>query len=301
VTKLVVILVRKGNGVKLGSQFSAYLTFSIIRKKKCDEVKPKCADCRRLNLPCTRTVRTSLQKEPPPLYSAETHEDASGPLTTSPSTNENYVVTPSTESITIDIDVPVFGEVDQSFTDFDIALCSAKPVYQWLPDDTFQMLANGIKNFDVINDLDLEDGEPHVLAIDGVDVASSSYRGGKQISAPSNWLPLDPMNIPYNMTLSPLDQLTSQQDRLLFQHYTHIVSRSLCIASSDNENPFLKLMMPLASASSAVMGAVLALSAVHLKHNGGYPEIVQRGINHQTKGESNSAPLKLHTDEMEQL
>lgn len=98
------------------------------------------------------------------------------------------------------------------------------------------------------------------------------------------------MTIPYTLTLTPLEKLTNRQDQHLFHHYTNVVSRSLSIASADVQNPFLKQMMPLASASNAVMGALLALSAVHLKYNGGYPEVAQRGLNRQTEGENAFPP-----------
>lgn len=40
------------------------------RKKKCDEVKPRCSDCRRLNIPCRWPSTSSNHSEPSP--SAET-------------------------------------------------------------------------------------------------------------------------------------------------------------------------------------------------------------------------------------
>lgn len=36
------------------------------RKKKCDEVKPRCADCRRLNIPCRWPSNQSSHSEPSP-------------------------------------------------------------------------------------------------------------------------------------------------------------------------------------------------------------------------------------------
>ena len=98
------------------------------------------------------------------------------------------------------------------------------------------------------------------------------------------WLSFNTMSVPYSLTVSPLDSLTNKHDRHLFQHYAQIVSRSLSIASGGDSNPFLREVVPLATESSAVMGALLALSAIHLKYNGGYKEIVQRGLNRQING-----------------
>jgi hypothetical protein len=83
---------------------------------------------------------------------------------------------------------------------------------------------------------------------------------------------------------SPLDRLTGREDRYLFYHYSNVVARSLCVASPQEGNPFLRLMLPLATTNTAVMGAVLALSACHLQHNGGSSEFVSVGLSHQTQG-----------------
>lgn len=223
----------------------------------------------------------------PPLQTTEAHEESNSPPATYSSSLSGVV--PSPEDFKhFGTDISVSSLPDQLSTENKLALYHEEPVYQWLSDNTSHIFGNSISDFDVINDLNLRDGEPNVLNIDKVNLPNSPFDNNFQTPALSNWFPLDPMSIPYSLTLSPIDQLKSQQDKLLFQHYTHIVSRSLCITSSDDDNPFLKLMIPLASASSAVIGAILALSAVHLKHNGGYPEIIQRGLNHQTKGNENT-------------
>jgi hypothetical protein len=83
---------------------------------------------------------------------------------------------------------------------------------------------------------------------------------------------------------TPLDRLKAREDRYLFHHYSHVVARSLSVASPQESNPFLRLLLPLATTNTAVMGAMLALSACHLQHNGGSSEFVRVGLSHQTQG-----------------
>lgn len=244
------------------------------RKKKCDEMKPKCSDCRRLNLPCTQTVRPSRKQKP----LAINNETPKAARSSNSDREAQDSVTSASES-TICPTIPPAGTTpDHSLVQ------QTNPIYQWLAEDTFQMLASSIEDGDIMHECNQENGESSHLGFDGVEVPDFLYDGETQTQL--IWDSLDPMIIPYSLAFSPVDHLSNEQDKMLFHHYTHVVSRSLCIASTDDDNPFLKLMIPLASGSSAVMGAILALSAVHLKYNGGYPESVQRGLKRQIKGMS---------------
>ncbi|CAG8088823.1 unnamed protein product [Penicillium olsonii] len=58
--------------------------------------------------------------------------------------------------------------------------------------------------------------------------------------------------------------LCTEEDRSLFNHYVHVVSRALCRSNTD-QNPFLVTLLPLAAASNAVTSIILALSGCHWK------------------------------------
>ncbi|RFU31581.1 hypothetical protein B7463_g4765, partial [Scytalidium lignicola] len=237
------------------------------RKKKCDEAKPKCSDCRRLNLPCVRTIRPPATATSP----SETASDGSSalPMKIEPDLSQSKISSPPNQT-------PLSGNIYPAAEEKSLAHRS-QPIYQWLaarrPSEASSSAATDGQ--EPIDDTKREDEEGNSSK---TDVTVVGFRRGDTPDRQSNWLPLDPMTIPYTLTLNPLDQLTNRQDQHLFHHYIHVVSRSLSIASEDGNNPFLKMLMPLASASNAVMGALLALSAVHLKYNGGYPEIAQRAL-----------------------
>lgn len=76
--------------------------------------------------------------------------------------------------------------------------------------------------------------------------------------------------------------INGSQDQHLLRHFIRVVSRTLSIVHEDAVNPFITLIVPLAGASQVVMESLLALSASHLKKI--YPEILQRGLSHQSKG-----------------
>lgn len=251
------------------------------RKKKCDEAQPKCSDCRRLKLPCTRTFAAKTVCNAP---SSNPQSDAASPEISVSIEQESVlppVVMPS-PSTSSSLHTGVFDLVslDQNGSP------QSTPIYQWLATENVSALANDSVEFDIINDLNHDNEGPERLVLNPFDESNLSYDNA--ILQHSNWLFPDSLTIPYSPKLSPLTQLANRQDQHLFQHYIHIVSHSLCIASGNDDNPFLGLMIPLAAASPAVMGGILTLSAIHLKHNGGYPEVVQRGINLQTKGTSRS-------------
>ncbi|CAG8083159.1 unnamed protein product [Penicillium salamii] len=58
--------------------------------------------------------------------------------------------------------------------------------------------------------------------------------------------------------------LCTDEDKSLFNHYVHVVSRALC-RSSTKRNPFLVTLLPLAAASDAVTSVILTLSGCHWK------------------------------------
>jgi transcriptional activator protein UGA3 len=246
------------------------------RKKKCDELKPKCSDCQRLNLLCVRTVSKTTARAQRLFRQAVSTPTHSEPANSNMHTSQAVITSPSS-----DYKSPA-GSLDGVILHDDKFKDQPNAVYQWLATDGSDFSRRD--NFDVFDSLILEDSEAPFLQFDAADIPDFLYE--KSSHSSPDWFSTEPITIPYNPTLLPLDQLSNRQDQHLLQHYTQIVSRSLCIASTDEDNPFLKYIMPLASTSPAVMGAVLTLSAAHLKHNGGYPETVQRSLKHQTKGKN---------------
>lgn len=137
------------------------------------------------------------------------------------------------------------------------------------------MISDSPENFDDFEKVNFDNNDLSFLTL-GAMPENMMFQMNSP-GSPLNWSsPMKSVSIPYALVIPAISQLKNRQDQHLLQHYASVVSKSLCIASTDEDNPFLKLMMPLASNSSAVMGALLALSAVHLKYNGGYPETVNR-------------------------
>lgn len=99
-----------------------------------------------------------------------------------------------------------------------------------------------------------------------------------QISRPSG------LDLERPISKSPFD-ISDPKDQHLLRHFIRTVSRTLSVVHEDATNPFLCLVVPLAGSSKVVMESLLALSAAHLR--GVYPEILHRGLSHQSKGDLN--------------
>ncbi|KAL4890558.1 fungal-specific transcription factor domain-containing protein [Aspergillus ambiguus] len=95
------------------------------RKKKCDEIRPRCSDCRRLNLPCR--WKSSSPSSPGSAASAPSHTCTSSPLSeTSNSLTLTSVTDPTTPSDQTGLEDPI-GSLSAWLTPEAIAAPVASP------------------------------------------------------------------------------------------------------------------------------------------------------------------------------
>ncbi|KAJ5358261.1 hypothetical protein N7541_005419 [Penicillium brevicompactum] len=89
-----------------------------------------------------------------------------------------------------------------------------------------------------------------------------------------------PVNPPLGRCfLSANSHLQTEEDKSLFNHYVHVVSRALCRSGDTERNPFLITLLPLAAQSAAVTSVILSLSGCHWKRV--YPDIWGRALKRQ--------------------
>lgn len=181
----------------------------VCRKKKCDELRPRCSDCRRLNLPCQWS---------PGIETTNDLSDSSSP--------ESHATEPSYTEL-VDL-----SDGDRIVTTY------------ITPEDDEEFIATLF---------------PH------------PFREQHAV-VPSIDRPL----------LSANPYLSSEEDRSLFNHYIHVVSRALSRSHDTDRNPFLVTLLPLAAASDAVTSVILSLSGCHWRRV--YPSIWGRALKRQGKG-----------------
>lgn len=176
------------------------------RKKKCDEIQPRCSDCRRLNLPCQWKASPSF------------------PSSTDPS------LPPSSES--------------------SLSLATPDPI------------------------------SPSDQAVDD------------PIGSLSPWLAVEEIIMPVASPCGSANPyLHNDEERSLFNHYLHIVARSLSRSGDPDGNPFLSILLPMAASSDTVTSVILGLSGCHWKRV--YPGIWNRALARQGKGMYDTA-IRVH-------
>jgi hypothetical protein len=91
------------------------------------------------------------------------------------------------------------------------------------------------------------------------------------------------MNLPLSRSpISANPHLRTEEDRSLFNHYIHVVSRALSRSQDVDRNPFLITLLPLAAVSDTVTSVILSLSGCHWKRV--YPTIWGCALTRQGKG-----------------
>ncbi|KAJ5125094.1 uncharacterized protein N7515_008919 [Penicillium bovifimosum] len=189
--------------------------FAMQGKKKCDECRPRCSDCRRLNLGCHWLVgATTVEGDRP-----ET-SDACSP---------SCLPTLSAEIVPNNDPEP---EGD---------LSTPRPITPFDAEDFIATLF------------------PHPLP---------------RTSAVTP--PLSQLSISIN------PYLRTDEERSLFNHYIHVVSRALCRSGDKENNPFLVTLLPLAAVSDTVTSVILSLSGCHWKRV--YPTIWGTALTRQGQG-----------------
>ncbi|KAI6778297.1 uncharacterized protein J7T54_008475 [Emericellopsis cladophorae] len=81
---------------------------------------------------------------------------------------------------------------------------------------------------------------------------------------------------------SLMPNLTSADDKALFNHYSAVVANTLCRTSQSNvSNPYILHILPMAVSDDTIRHCVLALSGSHWKRT--QPRLSERGLVHQAK------------------
>ncbi|KAL3479794.1 fungal-specific transcription factor domain-containing protein [Aspergillus californicus] len=97
--------------------------------------------------------------------------------------------------------------------------------------------------------------------------------------AKSNALVLPPGDSPLRASPSLLgDHLNGE--RHIYNHFLHVFSRALVVVK-DDENPFLRFLVPMAFTHASIRHAIIALSASHLAK--AYPEFQLDALKHQSR------------------
>ena len=228
------------------------------RKKKCDEQKPSCGDCERLHLDCSwpakrgrtnsnkqRVESTSLPETTP--WQMEGVDEA-GILTDFdlPPLSCSFlglgVIDGNTHAL--DANTPQRFTMDDSMLDFNLSASAG----------TWDVSHSSIASATVDSDID------------------SSI-----ISAAS------PNSTPLS-TCGPsfLPDLTSPDDKALYNHYSTVVAKTLCRTSDSRPgNPYIAHLLPMAMSNGTIRHCILALSASHWKRM--QPRLSERGLYHQNK------------------
>lgn len=247
------------------------------RKKKCDETKPRCGDCRRLCLECAWPAERTKDKSPS--LSALQESSSSDKLGGDPAI----------------IEIPIRHSQSPS-----PSASSSSPHSNGS--------ANGRSHS---NASSLRGDSKAKCAVIKHDSASDTEGISDKLSwdlstSPPTWVDaFTPVSngstheLDFgNPTLSVyvpqlLPQLQTPNDRALMNHYSTIVSSILSRRASTN-NPYNHYLLPMAQGNDLVLHCILALSANHWRKL--QPTLGGRGLYHQGKAASALAQLLPHVD-----
>jgi transcriptional activator protein UGA3 len=197
------------------------------RKKKCDEQRPTCGDCKRLHLDCH--PRVPIEKPSGAVTVANHHSSAEPREQHAPSGNAAFTSWANRVADGLD------GDLSLPFTD-------------WVALIEYENLGGLSRPATLANSVALVD-----LPVPSPKDDELGY---------ATFLPATALN---NLTGVTLDALRSWTigERHLLNHFLQSVSRALVLVE-DEDNPFLRVIVPMALENSMVRHALVALSACHL-------------------------------------
>ena len=221
------------------------------RRKKCDEVKPKCADCRRLNLTCSWP--SPARAKPRNKRQVAPHEEETAPL---PDPLDDD---PVASHLPVEVQVDVEEEAGH-----------------WMPEAAPDLDLN-----DLIGAFDL----PLVTLPAGTDASEISLSAAFDLPPitlqPSSESAPSPASSLTQIIPSTVPELTIDEDRALLNHFIKIVAPNLSrTKDTEGPNPYLSTLMPLTLENKIVLDSVLALSANHWRRT--QPRFATRGQFHQS-------------------
>jgi transcriptional activator protein UGA3 len=225
------------------------------RRKKCDEQKPVCGDCQRLALPCRRREVPAAQAT---LSPASSRSDTGTPLdhaeiTMIYNTNTTTTTEPSTGS-----------DLWEARITENLAAPQAAAFSDWIALIGSDNSAGLGTRSNLANSTALVDLPVPCARDDEVGMAM--------------FLPPTALN---NLTGITRESLRSWSipERHLLNHFLQSVSRTLVIVE-DTDNPFLRVIVPMALENTTVRASLVALSASHLSKV--YPEFGRDTLVHRS-------------------
>ncbi|OAQ57498.2 fungal transcriptional regulatory protein [Pochonia chlamydosporia 170] len=282
------------------------------RKKKCDEIKPRCSDCRRLCLTC--------DWPPEQKYKAKTGSNATDiPVKEIVSCNNNIVVPVSTSSYMVKpmADMKMREMSLRNSPSSMTASCGGNHINY---DDQTQHHGSQIGYGDFNPQIYHRTTVTAVASSGGVlsSVAMSAPSGVNDELAPdtglisattpyrfdsfkpiTNGSPVVSMDsVPPAQSLSIyiphfMPQLSSSQDRSLLNHYATTVA-SILSRRASAANPYTSYILPMAQSNDLVLHCILTLSANHWRKL--QPHMGDRGLLHKSRATQGLAGILPHID-----
>ncbi|QUC22869.1 uncharacterized protein UV8b_07110 [Ustilaginoidea virens] len=298
------------------------------RKKKCDETKPRCGDCRRLCLECTWPQERQARSAKPGSAVADEPLNAlarlnSGLVAPIP-TGSSFKQEPD---VLLMRDIPIRGSPSPSSSSssgghgsYDTPSQHGHPGHgaQLSFPDTYADFNRPINYSSLMTMATTAMAIPLSAAIpvtsgvfSGLTPDMSPSRLSWDISAsPPAWLDavtpvsnnspaasLDSVHsAPSSLSIyvpQLMPQLIAPQDKALLNHYSTIVS-SILSRRSSVDNPYNGYLLPMAQSNDLVLHCILALSANHWRKL--QPDLGDRGLLHKSKATQALAGILPHVD-----
>lgn len=247
------------------------------RKKKCDEIKPSCGDCRRLCLDCVWPAQRQRGAAARALAALR------APLTATPST-EDLSLSPANEAMlhtaTIATDVIVKEEYPHGYSPGSSS-----------GSGSVSGQTEVSSNYSLVKSIETDLTHVENVMWSGVSTDLPWYDSGSLLS--NNESPPGSVS---GMTLTTyipnmIPQLSSPVDRALFNHYTSVVS-SILSRRPSTLNPYNHYLLPMAHSNELVLHCILALSGNHWRKM--QPSMANRGLVHKSRAQQLLAQLLPH-------
>lgn len=296
------------------------------RKKKCDEIKPRCGDCRRLCLDCAwPPERHSRSKAAAAAAAAVAASSTSTSSSSSSSTaavskhnSVDSVIPPPAAADAPMMEIPIrnspspvstpasgrHGSYDSSSHSSHGSHTSSHPShgsFSHPPDQTPSMaMATAAMSMPATTTAGMANGLSLDMSPGKVswDMSNSSPGWIEAITPISNGSPAASFESTPMTSLSVyvpqlLPQLSAPQDKALLNHYSTIVS-SILSRRASSTNPYNNYLLPMAQGNDLVLHCILALSANHWRKL--QPDMGDRGLLHKSKATQSLARLLPHVD-----
>ncbi|KAG6126445.1 hypothetical protein E4U09_002565 [Claviceps aff. purpurea] len=296
------------------------------RKKKCDEIKPRCGDCRRLCLDCAWPADRHSKSKPSSSKADETIQDLAdddGSIMTSMARSSNGNA-PAGVMVLRDLPIRTSLSPSPSSSSGRHSLYDNQSQYSHMSRNSqaeFSAYAGfqcPVDQTPVMNmassasvSMPSSAGMPMTSGIIGelTPDMSPSTLSWEMPSTPSGWVEainstsngsttgsVEPVSPSQSLSLyipQLMPQLKTSQDKALLNHYSTIVS-SILSRRASTDNPYNGYLLPMAQSNDLVLHCILALSANHWRKL--QPDLGDRGLLHKSKATQALAGLLPHVN-----